>query len=672
MNLFGKTKKLVTRGTVFLKKLHKPTNNNSPKMVSGPVLSRFILYPLIIFLTCLFDVWFDQLKVQDDSLSETDSVQNANSFIANAFISASDNHQAWLNMLFILAFFLFFLAITNRFWLTFLLNNILFIGFGLADAEKISLRNEPILPSDLSLLNNPRELATFVNIGSLQLFILIFLAVLICYLIYLLLNKFDSRVKLTSWVGRIIFLFISVIIFSLAHNLYTPGTRSNNLAKGLNDDPIPWNTVSDSQKNGSVYSFMRFFDNKIMTKPTGYSKAKIRQLNQKYEKMANKINRKRPNYLGKQTVVYVLSEAFSDPSRVPGAHISPDPVPYIRNLKNRTTSGLMLSSGYGGGTANIEYQALTSLSLTNFLPTLTSPYVQLAASAKYLPNVSSSWKIKNAVHPYYPTTYNRSSVYKNMSFQKFYTLFSPKVKYSKKPGSNIYVSDKSAYKDLLWLLKKHHKPQFVQMPTMQNHMPYNNWYKHFPYDFDISSDYYHDDWERNQLNTYTQGANYTDQATHRLIKKLDRIKKPITVVFYGDHLPGIYWKEMEDKKNLLPLHETDYFIYSNKYSRSHGAKLTDKTNYTSPNYFQALADEHMNVKISPFIALLDNLRHNIPASSNALARTNTQMWSTTQAPKNTYLNNQGQRIKKGQLNKKQKQLLSDYKMVSILACLHRL
>ena len=47
------------------------------------------------------------------------------------------------------------------------------------------------------------------------------------------------------------------------------------------------------------------------------------------------------------------------------------------------------------------------------------------------------------------------------------------------------------------------------------------------------------------------------------------VRKPITIVFYGDHLPGIYKNKM--LKDGLKLHETDYFIYSNTYAREHGA-----------------------------------------------------------------------------------------------------
>ncbi|WP_180370713.1 sulfatase-like hydrolase/transferase, partial [Oenococcus oeni] len=182
------------------------------------------------------------------------------------------------------------------------------------------------------------------------------------------------------------------------------------------------------------------------------------------------------------------------------------------------------------------------------------------------------------------------------------------------------------------------------------------------YTFDIKSTYNRSSWESTEVKTYVQGLNYTDDSTEKFIEALNKIKRPITVVWYGDHLPGIYDSEMKDSKNLLKLHETDYFIYSNKASKSHSTKLTDNTSYTSPNYFQALAAEHMNTKVSPFLALLTELREQIPASSNALAKNGSALWEPNEN-KNIYLNNSGEQVNNSDLTKEQKQLLKDYKMV---------
>ncbi len=630
-------------------------------MAASIGLPRWFFYPFLVLASSTLVIWFVQFKIQVNmNQTMVQRVQSASNFIINSVIPGSQNHQFILNLIFVLAFFGFILAITNRFWLTFILNNLIFIIFGIANQQKLIYRNEAIVPSDLSQLSNPFALTSFVGIKPLALILIIVITALAVALIYLLFRKYDARIKFTNWYVRVPLLLLSGLVIYSAGDLYTPDTWPNKVADKFNDSPVPWDTNNDQRTNGAIYSFMRFFDDKIMTAPKGYSKETMAKLDKKYVKIAKQINKSRKNYLNQQTVIYLLSESFSDPTRVPGLTVSPDPIAKIRNIKSKTTSGLMLSSGYGGGTANLEYQALTGLSLTNFLPTVTSPYVQVVQSSKYTPNISNAWSIKNAIHPYLPVIYDRSTVYKKFGFQKFYSLYSPKVKYSKHIDNNPYVSDESAYDNILWQLHKTQKAQFLQMPTIQNHLSYDSWYK--KYTFNIKSSYNRTPWESTEAKTYVQGLSYTDSATQKFIDELDKIKRPITVVWYGDHLPGIYDSEMANSENLLSLHETDYFIYSNKASKTHATKLSDNTNYTSPNYFQALSAEHMNVKISPFLAMLTELREQLPASSNALAKSGSDVWQTSDK-RNIYLNNQGKQIYNSSLTSSQKTLLKDYKMI---------
>ena len=43
---------------------------------------------------------------------------------------------------------------------------------------------------------------------------------------------------------------------------------------------------------------------------------------------------------------------------------------WIQEIKTKVTSGLMQSDGYGGGTANMEFQTLTGLPFYNINPTV--------------------------------------------------------------------------------------------------------------------------------------------------------------------------------------------------------------------------------------------------------------------------------------------------------------
>lgn len=46
--------------------------------------------------------------------------------------------------------------------------------------------------------------------------------------------------------------------------------------------------------------------------------------------------------------------------------------------------------------------------------------------------------------------------------------------------------------------------------------------------------------QNNDLLTYTRLLSNTDTATREFLDSLQKIEKKITVVFYGDHLPGLY------------------------------------------------------------------------------------------------------------------------------------
>ena len=81
----------------------------------------------------------------------------------------------------------------------------------------------------------------------------------------------------------------------------------------------------------------------------------------------------------------------------------------------------MISSGYGGGTANMEYMTLTGYSISNFSPTMPVPYTQLVGKLKNNPSIVGSFKHAVAIHPYIGTFYNRTTVYPKFGFAKFFS-----------------------------------------------------------------------------------------------------------------------------------------------------------------------------------------------------------------------------------------------------------
>ncbi|MCT6901580.1 MAG: sulfatase-like hydrolase/transferase, partial [Bifidobacterium sp.] len=176
--------------------------------------------------------------------------------------------------------------------------------------------------------------------------------------------------------------------------------------------------------------------------------------------------------------------------------------------------------------------------------------------------------------------------------------------------------------------------------TMQNHMPYNDWYDNNG--FSVSSSDPNrplGDDEMQSIRTYAKGVSLSDQATADFLNSLDSQSKPVTVVFYGDHLPGIYGTASWDERNSLALHLTDYFIWSNKASDASGTQVSNSA-YSSPNFFQAQAAEHMGAKVSPFTAFLTELHDKISAIEPPVAN-QIQDWNRIPAGQTNYLDAQG-------------------------------
>ena len=551
---------------------------------------------------------------------------------------------------------------------------ILAVGIIVAAIEhfKVEIRYEAILPADLGFLgSNTGNMLTFIPAGAHVTILVALGAFAVLLALILVLRHFDGRkgrmirtdnlsLNLTS---RLILLLLPILVFALyCIHVSTTDSLANKFSRALGDTPSMWDSVYDAQRNGPLVAFTRQLNPKIMDKPSNYSEETMKKVAASYQKEAETINASRTNNLTDSTVVYVLSESFSDPSRVPGLKTNKDSMPNIRKIKAGTTSGLMLSSGYGGGTANL---GLSGLSMANFESSLSSPYQQLVPSQHWTPTINQLWGAPvNSLgyHPYESSMYSRATNYKKFGFSHFYTLTGPDViKYQDKIDESPYVSDKSSYDSALEGIKSGKTNKFIQIITMQNHMPYHEWYENNDYTAESTTGTPLGDDEQQSIETYQKGVEITDQATQEFLNELDALDKPVTVVFYGDHLPGIYSSASEDDNNSLALHLTDYFIWSNKASSSQGNKASDAA-YSSPNFFVAQAADHMNAKVSPYLAFLTEMHSKIAAMEPPVVN-KIQGWDRIPEGQNIYLDQNGNPMFTDDFDKETKQLLADYKLI---------
>lgn len=610
--------------------------------------------------------------------SSSTRVQLSSPTVGFGFVSkmwTDGNFVFVLNVILVALLYLMLLMLFNRFWTASIV--ILAVGIIVAAIEhfKVKIRYEAILPADLGFLgSNTGNMLTFIPAGAHVTILVALGAFAVLLALILVLRHFDGRkgrmirtdnlsLNLTS---RLILLLLPILVLALyCIHVSTTDSLANKFSRALGDTPSMWDSVYDAQRNGPLVAFTRQLNPKIMDKPSNYSEETMKKVAARYQKEAETINASRTNNLTDSTVVYVLSESFSDPSRVPGLKTNKDSMPNIRKIKAGTTSGLMLSSGYGGGTANLEYMGLSGLSMANFESSLSSPYQQLVPSQHWTPTINQLWGAPvNSLgyHPYESSMYSRATNYKKFGFSHFYTLTGPDViKYQDKIDESPYVSDKSSYDSALEGIKSGKTNKFIQIITMQNHMPYHEWYENNDYTAESTTGTPLGDDEQQSIETYQKGVEITDQATQEFLNELDALDKPVTVVFYGDHLPGIYSSASEDDNNSLALHLTDYFIWSNKASSSQGNKASDAA-YSSPNFFVAQAADHMNAKVSPYLAFLTEMHSKIAAMEPPVVN-KIQGWDRIPEGQNIYLDQNGNPMSTDDFDKETKQLLADYKLI---------
>lgn len=636
------------------------------------------------------------VEVMQSSLYEKGGVKQITKFVTQIWLK--EQYIFLLNYGILALLFLCIILFLNNFWIASIVYIIFFGVLGVANYFKVQLRNEPVIPTDCNFIGNAGEISSFIPADGYSLIFTVVWILLVSFAVCLVFWFLDSRrhfirfrkkafyeeykehvkkqdykdlpsrlqakmrtinpwlfaVRCVCWIAPF------SVLFSFVWFVSETDSWAAKLASACSNSTVGFSELGDMQKNGYAVGFVRYIHVKAIDEPEGYSKAKMDEIADKYKGTADKINANRDNNLTDSTVIMVLSESFSDPTRVPGIQLASDPMPQIRSLKETCTSGLALSTGYGGGTANIEFQALTGLSMTNF-NTSVIPYQQLIPSQKWTPSFNQLWNDANgddasqAFHSYNRTMYFRGTNYKKFGFSTFWTADGPnEISFSDTIDNSDYISDESTYQSVYKeISKKNSGNQFIQVVTMQNHMPYYDWYDNNEFKDDDLSEY-EDDYEKQDVETYAKGMQYTDNSTMEFLNQLDELDKPVTVIFYGDHLPGIYKHENGKTEDARVLRETDYFIWSNSASNNGEAKMQNGTAYTSSNYFMALAAEHMDAKVTPYLAFLTKMRSVIPAIAPAESEDD-------DSP--VYLDANGNRINKENLSKEMKDLLEDYKLI---------
>ena len=558
--------------------------------------------------------------------------QNDLSFdLAVKFAFSWHTEKFLLACLVLLMIFLFLVAVLGSFLFGtfFYLVGIGILGY--ANYLKMTYRQEPIYPDDLKMIKEFGLLKDMTGTTSFYLLAGMILLVVAggCWAIYRSFKK-DKKIQAI----RVITLFTTIFALIYISHFNNP---NNLLRKAYNKTAlwIPYSQKMNYYNTGFIGGFLYNLKIDPMEKPKGYSEEKIKEITSHYQKLADEKNKtaseEQPN------IIYVMSESFSDPSRLNGVEITGDPLADYYAVADQTYSGQMLSQNYGGGTANIEFEALTGFSMGLFNAQLTTPYTMLVPKMNQLPSIVSTLKDQNyhttAIHPYNTSMYKRKDVYEVLGFDEF--ISENTMTYTDTIEDNPYISDASAYQEVMDLLKEDDTPQFIHLVTMQTHMPYDGKYQQLEYTAKTE-----DNSGISSLENYLQDISYSSQSLKAFTEELKKLSRRTLVVFWGDHLPGIYSDTIQNSNEKHTLHETQFLMFD-----SQGELEKTEAPVTSPFYFAADLMNQTNQQTTGFYQLLLALQNELPAFERELYY------------------QEGQWQREAQLNKKQAELYQAYEMI---------
>lgn len=428
---------------------------------------------------------------------------------------------------------------------------------GIADYEKLSTTGEPLFPWDLMQLKNAQEMSRITK-GMISPLDVGLAVLLIAVLVFVLLKLPKIKLRLTL---RLIFMVVSLVMIAGFVQMVS-GQRA--LATSIKYQNLYWNQKVNYSQNGFVFAFTGNLKQNLIDKPDGYSKEAIAEIAEKYAALPDSSGAAESAAPAEQpNIMFMMDEAFFDPTRLPTYTFNSDPLQFIHQEEKQTPSGFMLSPEFGGNTANIEFEALTGMSMY-FLKDGSIPYQQRLVKMSSLPSIVSILEGRGyealALHPFDKTFYNRNRVYPLLGFEQFTSQ--TEMPDPQRITPDGYISDMSAVKEAVRELQAADKPTFLHLVTMQNHFPFTKG-PNGPNTITVGGVAPE---QKDELETYVQDTKLTDEALAYLTEQLKTIKRPTVVVFWGDHLPalsaGIYTQAGWDSNPRLK-HETKLLYIAN-------------------------------------------------------------------------------------------------------------
>lgn len=481
-----------------------------------------------------------------------------------------------LNILPVLLLILLLFFLTRKLFFSVSCTGVVILFFAVVDRVKVIMRQEPLLPTDLTLVKE--TLAILKTFPAYQLVLIGLL--LLAFAVLLVLSFTKSKKTALPPLPRVIGLLL-VIACAFGANQFIYADKARYDAYPTVDNP--YFQVNQYNTKGMIYSFLHQYNITKMTAPEGYDAKYFAELED--TKWTAPEKQKYPH------IIMIMGEAFSDMSENP--HLSfagyRDPLQNFKAIcsSDNAYSGHIVVPNFGGGTSNTEYDVLTGCStryLDNPLPSYNFIHGDFDGMPRQLQKLGYETL---SIHPGYAWFYNRQNVYPDLGFQSRYFLedsFDLETQ-----GYGGYINEVVTMDKIIDTLDTHIKekdsPLFSFTVTIQNHGPYEKHYGTLPANF--STDVSLDENQTDLLTQYFTGIIDADEQIGRLQEYAENSDEPIVLVYFGDHLPG-FSNGMEffdlldypidangTPAEQLAVYETPYFIWQNDSAEALCGNISD-------------------------------------------------------------------------------------------------
>lgn len=552
------------------------------------------------------------------------------------------NMQFILSFVVIYAIYILVYNLIGKVFLSMVLTSCTLVILCIVNYLKLIFRGDPLYPSDFTQITHMQSVIPMVmDYFSWSYIFVIIVSIVACIVAGIYMRRYIQNVKIHLGIRAL--LVVGSIFVLYAYGNFA-NTFMNKVFQKSGVDFVLWNQNENYASNGFVLGFISNLDTTVMEKPKNYSKENMLQI-------ANDIKKQYSGNIGSQNkkekpnIIFVMSESFWDPTKVTNLSFSEDPVPNLHHYIENFPGGQTISPTFGGNTANVEFEALTSYSMSLLKPG-SIPYQQVITNKKEIPSIPTALKKEgyytSAIHSFGRTFFKRDDVYKVLGFDKFNaedTMENVDI-------DGDYISDLAMSKEIIAELEKQKQPTFIHAVTMQNHFPFTE--GRFGENL-IEISGLENEESKVELETYTEGLRRSDEALQYLIEQLDNFDRPTLLVFFGDHLPSLGTNKSFYKENgyitnektpneRLAMAQTPLLMYANF------DMPNDNLGLVSPIHFSNLIFDYAGLNKSLFYQFLSELYKEIPVLRDEL-----------KVDKNGEVIND--------LTKKQKEMLEQYKML---------